>query len=56
MFRLTLLIQFLFGLLTGGAYVIFQYQLAELTTNKEEVIKLAVSVTLFVAIQDIGMF
>lgn len=52
---LTLLIHFGFGLLTAGAYILFRYQLAEITTDKRDVIELAVSVTVFLAIQDFGM-
>ena len=53
-YRLTLTIHLLFGLVTAGIYTLFRYQLVGLFTDKEDVIELAVSLTFYVAINDCG--
>ena len=53
-YRLTIIIHTACGLLTAATYVLLRYQLVGIFTDKEDVTELAVSLTVWVALTDIG--
>ena len=53
--KLTVMLLFLCGLVPAVPYAIFRHPLIRLFTDKEEVVDMAASMTLFVAINDFGM-
>lgn len=55
-YRLTIVIHIALGTITAFIYVLFQYELVRIFTDKEDVKALAVSVTPFVALNDFGKF
>lgn len=55
-YRLTVCIHIVLGALTALAYILFQYELVRIFTDKEDVVEVAVSVTPWVALSDFGLF
>lgn len=54
-YRLTIIIHIVCGLLTAATYAVFRYQLVRIFTNKDDVTDMAVSLTAWVAFTDIGV-